>query len=378
VLDLFLAPGRYVQERGISKKIGEFVFSLGRKPLLLADRLVYSKIGKNILEELRAANLRSEFEEFRGECCTEEIERVASSAKKKGIDVFLGCGGGKALDTAKAASFHLHLPMVTLPTSAATCSAWSFIAPLYSKEGVYLKSPNLERTPNLALIDPEIIVQAPARLLSAGMADALAKWCEARISTQGIKKDLPTQLALGLSKKSYNLVKSIGVKAKRDVERRECSPELEQIIQINILLTGLIGGLGKGRCRSSAAHALNYAMTNFRETHGSLHGEKVAFGVTMMLILEKRSDEEIEELLRFYSLLDLPLTLERLGFIKNEKNLARLTEEMCKKESNIHRLPFSVDRRMVSEALLEADARGKKFEVKKAKEGSLEYSESIK
>lgn len=378
MLDLFLAPGRYVQGRGISKKIGEFVFSLGRKPLLLADRLVYSKIGKNILESLKAANLSSEFEEFEGECCAEEIKRVASSAKKKGIDVIVGSGGGKALDTAKAASFHLRLPMITVPTSAATCSAWSFIAPLYTKKGVYLESPNLERNPNLALVDSEIIAHAPARLLSAGMADALAKWCEARISTQGIEKDLPTQLALGLSKKSYDLVKSIGVKAKRDVERRECSPELEQIIQINIVLTGLIGGLGRGRCRSSAAHAFNYAMTNFAETRGALHGEKVAFGVAMMLILEKRSNEEIEELLRFYSLLDLPLTLGSLGFIKSEKNLARLSEEMCKKESNIHRLPFPVDRRMVYQALLEADTRGKEFEVKKVKEGSLEYSESIK
>ena len=170
-------------------------------------------------------------------------------------------------------------------------------------------------------------------MLSAGMIDALAKWCEARISTQGIVKDLPTQLALDLSRKSYDLVKSIGVKAKRDVERKECSSELEEIIQINILVTGLIGALGGKKCRSSAAHAFNYAMTTFREAHGALHGEKVAFGVVVMFILEKRSQEEIEELLKLYSLLDLPLTLENLGFMKNEKNLRQLTEEICKKES---------------------------------------------
>lgn len=362
MIDLFLAPGRYIQEKGISKKIGEFIFTLGKRPLLLADRLVYSKIGKNILENLKRANVSPEFEEFKGECCAEEIERVIALAKDKDVDIMVGCGGGKALDTAKTAGVKLHLPIITIPTSAATCSAWSFIAPLYSKEGVYLKSLNLERNPNLALIDPEIIAQAPVRLLSAGMADAQAKWYEARISTQGIKKDLATQVALDLAKKSFDLVKKIGLRAKRDVERERCSSELEEIIEVNILLTGLIGGLGRGRCRSSAAHAFNYAMTSFTETRSALHGEKVAFGVAMMLILEKRSKEEIEEFLRFYSLLGLPLTLKRLGFVKNENNLVRLAEEICKKESNVHRLPFPVNKNMVHQALLEANTRGEGIE----------------
>ena len=362
MIDLFLAPGRYIQERGISKKIGEFIFPLGKRPLFLADELVYSKVVKTLLESLGGTNLKGRFEEFKGECCAEEIERVIALAKHKDIDVMVGCGGGKALDTAKTASVKLHIPIITIPTSAATCSAWSFIAPLYSKEGVYLKSLNLERNPNLALIDPEIIAQAPVRLLSAGMADAQAKWYEAKISTQGIKKDLATQVALDLSKKSYDLVKKIGLRAKRDVERQGCSSELEEIIEVNILLTGLIGGLGRGRCRSSAAHAFNYAMTSFTETRTSLHGEKVAFGVVMMFILEKRSKEEVEELLRFYSLLGLPLTLKRLGFVKSEKNLVRLAEEICKKESNVYRLPFPVNKDMVHQALLEANARGEEIE----------------
>lgn len=368
MIDLFLAPGRYVQERGISKKIGKFIFPLGKRPLFLADKLVYSKVVKTLLESLGGTNLQGSFEEFKGECCAEEIERVTALIKDRDIDVMVGCGGGKALDTAKVASFKLHLPIITIPTSAATCSAWSFIAPLYSKEGVYLESLNLEKNPNLTLIDPGIIAQAPVRLLSAGMADAQAKWYEARISTQGIRKDLATQLALDLSKKSNDLIKSIGLRAKRDVEQKRCSTELEQVIQINILLTGLIGGLGRGRCRSSAAHAFNYAMTLFKETGGALHGEKVAFGVVMMLILEKRSQEEIGELLRFYSLLDLPLTLERLGFVANEKNLARLAKKICMKESHIHRLPFPVDKDMVHQALLEANARGEEIE-EKIKEG---------
>jgi len=365
LINLFLAPGRYIQERGILRKIEEFISPLGKKPLFLADKLVYTKVGKALFDNLKETNLKARFEEFRGECCSEEIERIISLTKGEGIDLIVGCGGGKALDTAKAVSSYLNLPIITVPTSAATCSAWSFIAPLYSKEGAYLKTLNLEKNPNLALVDPEIIAQAPPRLLSAGMADALAKWCEARISTQKIKKDLPTQLALDLSRKSYDLIKRIGVKAKIDVERKKCSSELEEIIGVNILLTGLIGGLGRGRCRSSAAHAFNYAMTIFEETRQSLHGEKVAFGIIMMLILEKRSEKEINELLRFYSLLDLPLTLEKLGFAEDKKNLWQLVKEICKQGSNIYRLPFPINEDMVYQALLKANDRGRKIEKEK-------------
>ncbi|GAI34656.1 unnamed protein product [marine sediment metagenome] len=81
-----------------------------------------------------------------------------------------------------------------------------------------------------------------------------------------------------------------------------------------------------------------------------------------MVIMGRRSKEEIKGLLRFYSLLGLPLTLKRLGFVKNEKNLVRLAEEICKKESNVHRLPFPVNKDMVHQALLEANARGEEIE----------------
>jgi glycerol dehydrogenase-like iron-containing ADH family enzyme len=60
--------------------------------------------------------------------------------------------------------------------------------------------------------------------------------------------------------------------------------------------------------------------------------------------------------------LGLPLTLRGLGFVKNEKNLVRLAEEICKKESNVHRLPFPVNKDMVHQALLEANTRGEGIE----------------
>ena len=364
MINLFLAPGRYIQEKGVVARAGEFVLSFGRRPLVLADRVVYSEVGEVLSDSLGRENLVSTFEQFQGECSLKEIERITNLLKKNKIDVVIGCGGGKAIDTAKVAAYNAGLPLMTFPTSAATCAGWSFIAPLYTEEGVYLKTLDLKRSPDLALVDPEIIARGPLRLLSAGMGDTLAKWYEARSVTEGRKKDFTTQLALDLAKKSCNLVKEIGPKAKQDVERKCCTREVEEIIEVNILLTGLISGLGKGRCRSLAAHALNYGMTHLKETRGALHGERVAFGVIMQLILEGRDENEIERLFPLYSALGLPLTLKGLGLSTNGKKLSRLVKETSKKESHIHNLPFPINESMVKEALLKADEWGRKIENK--------------
>ncbi len=366
MIDLFLAPGRYIQEKGVATRAGKLVSSLGKKPLVLADRTVHSEVGEVLSDSLGKENLVPTFEQFQGECCSKEIERITKFLKKKRIDLVIGCGGGKAIDTAKVAAYNAGLPIITFPTSAATCAGWSFIAPLYTEEGVYLKTLDLKRSPDLALVDPEIIARAPLRLLSAGMADALAKWYEARVATKGRKKDFTTKLALDLAKKSHNLVKEIGPRVKQDVERKNCTREVEEIIEVNILLTGLISGLGKSRCRSLAAHALNYGMTHLKETRGALHGERVAFGVIMQLILERRDENEIERLFSLYSALDLPLTLKALGLSTNHEKLSRLVKEICKKESHIHYLPFPVSESMVQEALLKADEWGRKIENKGA------------
>jgi len=363
-MDLFLAPERYIQQKGIIKKVGEFIVSFGKKPLLLADGLVFSIVGEVALDSLKKAGLSPRFEEFKGECSPEEIDRVTNIVKKERIDVVVGCGGGKALDTAKAASFYARLPVITIPTSAATCSAWSFIAPTYTEEGAYIRTLDLKKSPDLTLVDSEVISQAPTRLLCAGMADTLAKWYEGRVAVRDIERDLPTELALSLSKRACNLIKEFGPKAKEDVERKRCTKEVELIIQTNILLTGLIAGLGKEKCRSLAAHALNYAMTILRGNHLVLHGERVAFGIIMQLILERRDEDEIEELLKLYSLLGLPLTLEEIG-LRSEEGLKGVVKAIFRQGRRIYNLSFPVDEDMVYKALLEADDRGRKMKNKR-------------
>jgi glycerol dehydrogenase len=65
-----------------------------------------------------------------------EIERVKAEVRRQQARVIVGAGGGKALDTARAAAADLFFPVVTCPTTAssdAPCSALH----LYTADGVF-------------------------------------------------------------------------------------------------------------------------------------------------------------------------------------------------------------------------------------------------
>lgn len=76
-------------------------------------------------------------------------------------------------------------------------------------------------------------------------------------------------------------------------ENNTVTPALENIVETNILLSGLgfeSGGL-------AAAHAIHDGLTILEGTHKYFHGEKVAFGTLAQLALENAPMEEILQVL---------------------------------------------------------------------------------
>ena len=84
---------------------------------------------------------------------------------------------------------------------------------------------------------------------------------------------------------------------------------LENIIEANILLSGLgfeSGGL-------AGAHAIHDGLTILEGTHKYFHGEKVAFGTIVQLMLENAPEGEMNEVLDFCVKVGLPVCLEDIG-----------------------------------------------------------------
>jgi len=351
--ELSFGPKKYVQEKGIAGKVGEFLRDYGEYPLFLADSNVKKIIERKIKRSLDKRGMGFEFFVFNGECCREEIEKAVSFIEKCKTDLVVGSGGGKAIDTAKAAAFYTRLPFVSFPTSAATCAAWSGSCPLYTSCGEYIGTEEMGKNPELVLVDPQIIAEAPSRLLSAGMGDSLAKWYEGSSTTRK-GENVMSDIALILSEELCRIIKRYGPLAKINADRKICSREVEIIIQANILIAGIIGAVGGKSFRSAVAHAFNYALCGFAPASFTLHGERVAIGVLIQLLLEGKDRREFSELVGIYRKLGIPCSMQELGVHFSDEDLKKIASRVCQ-DRRTHNVPFLVDEKTFISAFLEAE-----------------------
>jgi len=357
MIDIFISPQRYIQRKNLLEEAGQYTSSFGRRPFIVGDSVVLSKIQAVLVRSFQQAGLEPHFELFGGESCQSEVDRLVDVISQGGYDVLVGTGGGKSLDTCRFVSTRTRLPYIAIPTSSATCSAASAVAVLYEKG---IRRGTLSgKGSDLVLVDPEILAKAPPRLFAAGLADTLAKWYEGRAVIETVQKDVPTCISLELSERARDLILDKGFEAFRDVKKGQCTPAVEEMIEVAILLTGIISGLGGTKIRTAAAHALYYGLGVLEETRRTFHGELVGFGILTQLVLERR-EPEVKSLMEFFSQLELPLTLEQIGLggVSPER-LKLALEATCKKGSSIHNLPFPVGIQELREALLTVDAWGK-------------------
>src|SRR5262249_57209880 len=130
--------------------------------------------------------------------------------------VMVGAGGVTVPAPARAAA-DLDLPVVNCPTVASSDAPCSALSVIYTEEGVFQEYRFYRRNPDLVLVDTEVIAQAPARLLSAGMGDALATWFEARTCVAGSVKNMrgggSSQSALALAELCYRTLLTDGAAA---------------------------------------------------------------------------------------------------------------------------------------------------------------------
>src|SRR5471032_605454 len=133
---------------------------------------------------------------FSAHCSESEVARIVAKA---GADrrVVIGVGGGAVLDTAKVVARKLGLPLVAIPTIAATCSAWTPLSVWYNDAGEALRFEIFDDANHLVLVEPRIILAAPSEYLLAGIGDTLAKWYEAVVLSPEPAR-LPLTVRIGI------------------------------------------------------------------------------------------------------------------------------------------------------------------------------------
>jgi glycerol dehydrogenase len=365
MLTVFCSPSRYTQGRNATLSLGKEMLTLGLSGpvLIVAGNSAIRLLSETWKLSLGEAGFAWQVSGFGGECSIAEIEGAKQQAREQDARVIVGAGGGKVLDTARAVAADLSLPVVNCPTVASSDAPCSALSVIYTDDGVVLEYRIYGKNPDLVLVDTEVIARSPPRLLVAGMGDALATWFEAKTCVEGNVRNMrggrSSESALALAELCYRILLRDGVDALAALRNQSPTSALEHLVEANTLLSGL----GFESSGLAAAHAVHNGLTAVPQTHSYFHGEKVAYGVLVQLVLEKKSETLIEEVLEFATRVGLPTTLAAIGLADmTGEMLDRIAARSTAEGETIHNEPFQVEPPMVAEAIRAADALGREWQ----------------
>jgi alcohol dehydrogenase class IV len=199
------APARIIFRAGACGDVGEIARELGAHALLVTGRSAARAAA--VTAPLAAAGVRFTSFAVAGEPTVEVARTGVATALEAGCDLVIGCGGGSALDAAKAIAALLgnggdpldylevvgrgrpltrpSAPFIAIPTTAGTGSEVTKNAVLTSRAHgakASLRSPLM--LPRVALVDPDVLARLPAAVVASSGLDALSQLIEPLVSAR--------------------------------------------------------------------------------------------------------------------------------------------------------------------------------------------------
>lgn len=332
--------GRYIQEHGALDEIGTEVLRYGHKPYVIGGNTALDKTKDRIKASFEKESMEYFMEAFSGYPSTQKIGELKCAIEDNGCDVLVAVGGGRIMDLAKGAAFGLQIPIVAVPTQAATCAAFSPLSVLYTPEGKSDTYIQYEYEINEVIVDDEVMLTQTPRLLAAGILDAMAKYVEIETlhpHVLDVDTTIARHSAFYMAKYTYDVLTEKGLKAVEDLKAGTWTKDLNDVVYVNIALTGIISAMMQGRGQTSLAHDFNNAMhKNFLEVIKPwLHGEGVAVGMLAQLIYNEETDM-VQPLREYMQACGMPCTLKELGMTLSDENIDLLYRKLCTYEFMTH------------------------------------------
>jgi len=358
IYSLTIAPACVLRGPSAIAQAGDAIARFGKRPLIVGGSNSLAAAQPYLQPILEQQQLQSAETAYGKDCSERSLETLREAAQTHQADFIIGVGGGKALDAAKLVAHQCKIPIVTIPTSAATCAAWTALSNIYSEQGAFQYDVTLARCPDLLILDYSLIQTAPQRTLVAGIGDAIAKWYEASVSSGHSEQTLIISAV-----QQARILRDILFQKSATALKEPGSETWQEVTDATVLLAGVIGGIGGAQCRTVAAHAVHNGLTHLLASHGKLHGEKVAYGILVQLRLEEMMQNNQlaatarQQLLKFYAEIGLPQTLDNLGLGDiTITELQRAADIACNPNSDIHRLPFKVVPQQLMAAMVSTTA----------------------
>lgn len=361
---MFTSPSRYVQGRDLLDRAARYLAPLGRTAFIVSDEIVWDIAGQKLHDSLEADGIEPVKAIFRGEASMNEINRLVGEAEASGSEVIVGLGGGKTIDTARAVADKTGKHIAVFPTAVSADAPTARVSVIYTDEGAFDQYLFYDRNPELVAVDTRIIAGAPVRTLRSGIGDALATALEARAvhAAGGNRMDdtaRPTIAGLALAEACERTLFEYAEQAIRDNEAGIASTALANICEANTLLSGL--GFENGGL--AAIHAIHNGFTAVDgDIHHLTHGEKVAFGCVVQLVLMGTPKAELDRYLGFLDRIGLPITLEEIHLADaSDDDLRKIAELACAPAETMKQMPGTVEPADVVEAIKAADVAARAF-----------------
>jgi glycerol dehydrogenase len=355
-------PGLYENAPGVLSYIGKWINHIGHSALLITGEQALKAVREKLFASLNDNDSKYAVEIFSGYPTATKIQNYVKLAIKMNIDVVVGIGGGRVLDCSKLVALKTGIPIVAVPTIASTCAAWTPLTVLYAENGAQEEYVPLERSPSLIVVDMEILKKAPLRYLHSGVADSFAKWYEQAYNLKGNERNFELRLKMKASELSLEFLDDY-VNAYKNDSSAVSEEILENTIDSILMLIGLVGSINGKIPNGGLAHPFYEQFTKVRTSTVCLHGEIVAFGLTMQFILENRDETFIAGHCLKMKVMGIPLTLRGLGLTENLENNVKIIA------SKIHELSsnFNSDGReflpgVIEKAIWRADELGSSLE----------------
>jgi len=312
-------PLRYVQGPGALELLGPHAAILGRSAYVIGESVALSIAGERVRKSLASAGISiSLWVDTVKECTHANIDGLSARADGADVDLVVGVGGGKAIDTAKAVANKLRIPACTVGTQCATNADASGESVVYTDNHEYVESIKLRSNPALVIEDTDILAGAPVKYLIQGMGDALSCRFEAQAFAKMREEKgggpVPLAATLALAESCYRTLMSSGVKAVEDLRNGICSDEVEGIIEA-VKFTSSVA-FENSSC--AMAHAVHNGLTTIKGVEGA-HGEIVAYGTIVQCVYEGRPVEETRSVYEWCKELGLPTSLKMLGAPSRDK-----------------------------------------------------------
>ncbi len=324
-----------------------FVLAGGHKAMRAGQARLMKAIAGSGLE--LAAQLH-----YGKDCTWQAAQRLAQEVLSLGADFMLGMGGGRALDTVKAAADMAGLPVLTLPTTAATCAAITRLSVMYDEQGGFERFYFLKQAPRHCLINLQVLAEAPVQYLRAGLGDSLAKHVEAPFAARGQAQSHADGLGLSIAEGIYGQIAGCAAQAIADNRAGRVSEALLTAALCSIVSTGYVALLVQEAFNGALAHSLYYALEHLPQAKALLHGDMVAWGAAVQLVMDGQ-EGKARELLRLLKAMGTPASLQEMGIMLGEPLVQEVLQQVCEKP-DMQGLPYAVNTPMVLRAVSALEA----------------------